>query len=63
MVNLVDRLEYTIDTTNLAQSYMHLSYIIKDSQTGEQRRVEQLVGLATSAGSWWFVDSAVKSYA
>jgi len=57
MVNLVDRVECIVNTTNLAQSDMHLSYVIKDSQTGEQRRVKHSVGLATSDGIWWFVDA------
>jgi hypothetical protein len=57
MVNQVDRIDCSIDTRDLAHSHIHLSYFIKDSQTGEQRRVEHSVGLATSGGSCWFVDA------
>jgi hypothetical protein len=56
IVDQVDRIDLLIDTTDLAQSYMHLSYFIKDLRTGEQRRVHHSVGLATSGGRWWFVD-------
>jgi len=57
MVDQVSRIDYVIDTTDLTHSQIQLSYFIRDSRTGEQRRVEHSVELATSAGSWWFVDA------
>jgi hypothetical protein len=56
MADRVDHFNCEINTTDLAHSYIRLSYVIKDPQTGERRPVEHSVGLATSAGKWWFVD-------
>jgi len=56
MAERVDHFDCEINTTDLAHSYIRLSYVIKDQQTGERRPVEHSVGLATNAGKWWFVD-------
>ena len=52
----VDGIDCFIDTTDPSQSYIRLSYLVKNLQTGEQRPVEHRVELALVAGRWWFVD-------
>jgi hypothetical protein len=52
----VDWIDCFIDTTDPSQSYIRLSYVVKNLQTGEQRPVEHRVDLATVTGRWWFVD-------
>jgi hypothetical protein len=55
MVDQVDRIDCSIDTTDLARSHMLLSYIIKNSQTGAAPRpARSRVG--NELGRWWFVD-------
>ena len=52
----VDWIDCFIDTTDPSQSYIRLSYLVKNLQTGEQRPVEHRVELARVNGRWWFVD-------